>query len=162
MRRTLSALALVACLAACGGRSEPPAPASESAAALRLAPASASVGGRTYTLETYLWRDFMPGPEMSAAGRPLLASVTVSSTDRSAIPVDLRVDGMWVVNGEEVWRATPREEQSREDPTKVVVMAREGPLWGPGINVDVVVRLRGSNGETVLLRAAAQPINRVS
>jgi hypothetical protein len=67
---------------------------------------------------------------------------------------------MWVINGNEVWRATPREEQPREDPTRVAIVARDGPRWGPGIAVDVVVRLRGANGATALVRAAAQPINR--
>ena len=156
----LATLALVACLAACGGGSEPPSPSGETAAALRLAPAAADVGGRTYRIETYLWRDFMPGPDASANGRPLIAAVTVSATDRSAIPADVRVDAMWVINGNDVWRATPREEQPREDPTRVAVVAREGPRWGPGITVDVVVRLRGANGATALVRAAAQPINR--
>ena len=86
--------------------------------------------------------------------------VRVETLDKSAIPVDVVVDGMWVVNGDEVWRANPREEQPRTEPTKLEVVAREGPRWGPGITVDVVVRLKGPDGANAFVRAAGQPINR--
>ena len=160
MRRFFATLSIAASLAACSTRSEPPAPVGEEAAALRVAPLSAEVGGRSFTLSSFLWRDFMPGPDASANGRPLVVIATVAATDKSALPVDLTVDGLWVVNGDQVWRGTPREEQPRTDPTKVEVVAREGPRWGPGITVDVIVRLRGAGGRSALLRAAAQPINR--
>ena len=158
--RTLAIATLIVALAACGNRSEPPAPVEEGAAALRVAPLTADVGGRSYSLSTFLWRDFMPGPDASANGRPLVAIATVAATDKSALPADVAVEGLWVVNGDQVWRATPREEQPRTDPTKVEVVARDGPRWGPGITVDVIVRLRGPGGQRALLRAAAQPINR--
>lgn len=155
-------LSLIAALGivACSSRSEPPAPVGESAAQLRLVPATAVVGGRTYQLESFLWRDFMPGPDVGSNGRPLIATVRVGTSDKSLMPVDVVVDGMWVVNGDEVWRATPREEQPRSEPTKFEVVARDGPRWGPGITVDVVVRLRASGGENAFVRAAGQPINR--
>ena len=167
--RTVVAIALAVTLAvatACGGRSEPPAPVGEDAAALRQAPTrSAPLAGFTYSLETYLWRDFMPGTDVGSNGRPLIAVAKVAvNDDTAAFPAAVTVDRMWVIDGERVWEAVPREEQprggSRVDVVEVV--ARDGPRWGPGITVDVVVRLRGPGGATVLLRAPAQPIHRTS
>src|SRR5438552_2287407 len=45
-------------------------------------------------------------------------------------------------------------------PSFFEVVARDGPKWGPGIAVDVVVRLRDGAGHEVLLQARAQWINR--
>lgn len=52
-----------------------------------------------------------------------------------------------VLNREEVWRTVPREEQSRAATApNYELVARDGPKWGPGVTVDVVVRLRDPNG----------------
>lgn len=167
--RTIATIALATTLvvvAACGGKSEPPAPIGEDAAALRQAPTrSAPLAGFTYSLETYLWRDFMPGPDAPANGKPLIAVARVTvDDDTAAFPAGVTVDRMWVVNGSEVWETVPREEQPRGSAKveTVEVVGREGPRWGPGITVDVVVRLRGPGGATTLLRAAGQPIHRTS
>jgi len=40
------------------------------------------------------------------------------------------------------------------------VVARNGPKWGPGVEVDVVVRLRDAAGHGVLLQAPGQLIGR--
>ena len=169
--RPVATLALVATLlaaVACGGKSEPPAPVGgEDAAALRQAPTtSAPLAGFTYRLETYLWRDFAPGPDMGPEGKPLIAVAKVTVVDdTAAFPAAVTVDRMWVINGNEIWQTVPREEQPRGSSGKVEtieVVGREGPRWGPGITVDVIVRLRGPGGATTLLRAAAQPIHRTS
>src|SRR5688572_17693235 len=121
IRPTLIALALAAGLAACGGRSEPPAPLEDAPAELRQVPTtSAPLGGFTYRLETYLWRDFMPGPDATAEGRPLIAALNVTVIDdTAAFPAGVTVDRVWVVNGDQVWRAIPREEQPRASSGKV-------------------------------------------
>lgn len=168
--RPVATFALAATLGAaiaCGGKSEPPAPAGEDAAALRQAPTqSAPLAGFSYRLETYLWRDFMPGPDTGPDGKPLIAVARVTVVDdTAAFPAGVTVDRMWIVNGNEVWQTVPREEQPRGSSGKVEtieVVGREGPRWGPGITVDVIVRLRGPGGATTLLRAAAQPIDRTS
>jgi hypothetical protein len=165
--RPLATLAIALTLAAgnaCGGKSESPAPIGDGAAELRQVPTtSAKLAGFTYRLETYLWRDFMPGPDASANGRPLIAVARVTvNDDTAAFPAAVTVDRMWVVNGDGVWESVPREEQPRGSAKveTIEVVSRDGPKWGPGITVDVVVRLRDAAGNTVLLRAPAQPINR--
>jgi hypothetical protein len=167
IRPTLIALALAAGLAACGGRSEPPAPVEDAPAELRLVPTtSAPLAGFTYRLETYLWRDFAPGPETTAEGKPMIAVLKVTMHDATAaFPAGVTVDRMWVLNGDQVWRTVPREEQPRGSSGRVdtiEAVGRDGPRWGPGITVDVIVRLRDASGKTVLLRAAGQPIHRTS
>lgn len=155
--------------AACTTRSEPPAPGAERGAAqgaveLRQAATTATLEGARYGIETYLWRDFMPGPDVGAGGRPLLASVRVSTADGGAFPAAVTIDSLWVVNGDAVWGTPAREEQPRggHGPATVEVMGRGGPAWGPDVRVDVVVRLRHAGGATALLRAPAQPIARTS
>ena len=168
--RPVATLALAATLLAaiaCGAKSEPPAPIGEDAAALRQAPTtSAPLAGFTYRLETYLWRDFMPGPDVGPNGKPLIAVARVTVVDdTAAFPAAVTVDRMWIVNDGEIWETVPREEQPRGSSGKVEtieVVGRDGPRWGPGITVDVVVRLRGPGGASTLLRAAAQPIHRTS
>jgi hypothetical protein len=39
-------------------------------------------------------------------------------------------------------------------------VARDGPKWGPGIEVDVVIRLRDAAGRHVLLQAREQLVHR--
>ena len=163
---TLAIALVLAAAAACGGRSESPAPVGEGAAELRQAPTtSAKLAGFSYRLETYLWRDFMPGPDAGSNGKPLIAVARVTVVDdTAAFPAGVTVDRMWIVNGDQLWESTPREEQARGSAKveTLEVVSRDGPRWGPGITVDVVVRLRDAAGNTVLLRAAAQPVNRTS
>jgi hypothetical protein len=69
-------------------------------------------------------------------------------------------DGAWVVFEDDVWATEVEEEFPRDvvAPSYEVV-ARGGPKWGPGVFVDVVVRLR-HEGREVLLRAPNQRIDR--
>jgi hypothetical protein len=155
--------ALAAGLAGCGSESsEPIAPIG--AGELRQVPTtSGSLAGFTYRLEPFLWRDFMPGAG-EPGGSPLLAALRVTVDDDTAsFPASVTIDRVWIVNGEQVWEARPVEEWPRETSGSVATieaMARGGPRWGPGIDVDVVVRLSDGRGGTLLLRAAGQPIAR--
>ena len=162
-RSTLIALvAILAAGSACGGSAEPLGP-ELSPAELRQVPTSAGVlAGVGYRLDGYLWRDFMPTIGGGGGGSPLMAALEVTAVGADAFPASVTVDRLWVVNGDEVWATHPVEEQPRggAGATTLAVMAREGPRWGPGITVDVVVRLRAAGGGTMLLRAAGQPIHR--
>jgi hypothetical protein len=142
--------------AACTDITAPPPhrPASE----LREAPTSIVVEGKALVLETYLWRDFMPIAPRH--GRSLIAVMRVKTSDGSTVPASVAADGAWVVLEEDVWAT----EVAEEYPRGVVapdyeVVARGGPTWGPGVSVDVVIRLR-HEGRELRLRAADQPIRR--
>ena len=127
--------------------------------ALRDAPEEISLGGATVHLGTYLWRDFQPITPPD--GKPLIAVLRVTSVDATAIPATLQADSAWVLNTDLAWAAAVREEQPRgASPSFFEVVARGGPKWGPGIYVDVVVRLHDDAGRQVLLQARGQFINR--
>jgi hypothetical protein len=127
---------------------------------VRTAPTTVTLGGKALTLETHLWRDFMPVAPPD--GQPLIAVLRVRATGEGAsVPANVQVDSAWVVLGEQAWASRPVQEQQRTATTPYLeVVSRNGPKWGPGVNVDVTVRLRDGAGNTALLRAAGRPIQR--
>ena len=125
---------------------------------LRSAPAQLLFGGATVHLDTYLWRDFQPITPPD--GKPLIASLRVVSVGGAAIPTTLQADSAWIVNGDVAWASAVVQEQPRSDPSSFQVVAREGPKWGPGIDVDVVLQLRDATGQAFLLGASGQLMHR--
>jgi hypothetical protein len=128
---------------------------------LRSAPQAIVISGRAYTLETYLYRDFMPVSPPD--GRPLTAIIRVSAEDRKPFPAALDADRIYVINGGDIWEAILPAESGSGDPSRqhqLEKVARDGPKWGPGIYVDVVVRIVESGGKDHLLRASNQYIAR--
>ncbi|BAZ17008.1 hypothetical protein NIES4071_88860 [Calothrix sp. NIES-4071] len=110
---------------------------------LQTAPTKVTIDGRTYTLNAYVWRDFMPSVGTSNKG--LMANVNLVPDDGNPVLASLRVDKLWVINGTEIWETnTPN--------------TRSGPQWQPGAKVDVVVQIKGANGQTYLLRNLSQQI----
>jgi hypothetical protein len=125
---------------------------------LAAAPSTVVIGGKTLTLSTSLWRDFMPISPPD--GKPLGGVLTIRTSDGSAVSADVRADSVWVVFGADMWPAVPREERSRtETAPGYEVIVREGPKWGPDVEVDVIVRLRTADGATYLLSARNQRIS---
>jgi len=112
-------------------------------------------------LETYLWRDFMP--QSPPDGKPLRAVITVVPVDQEFLPADIDADKLWIINGQEVWAATlqsVRENLPTENRAKLEKMAHEGPKWGPGTVVTVVVQIIDQKGHSRLLKASHQLIHR--
>lgn len=142
----------------CGcSRGGPTAPDSLLNTNLAAAPTSVVLAGKTLILATSLWRDFQPIAPPD--GKPLVALLEVKTDDRSAVPATIRADIVWVIYGTQVWSGVPQEERPRLETVPVYeVVARDGPKWGPGVAVDVVVRLRDMNGRALLLRATDQLI----
>jgi hypothetical protein len=141
------ALFVAATSIACGSSPIAPDPTIDE---LRSAPLAVSIDGTSLELRASVWRDFMPivppgGPFLQVAVRLPNAAASVS------------VDHLWVLLGDQLWDATPDRAGGSTEWT-----ARGGPQWGPGVRVDVVVRLRAADGRVRLLRAADQPIVGVS
>src|SRR5262245_37565384 len=70
-------------------------------------------------LESYLWRDAMPGVGIGigggAGGKGLLAAVTLRTADgKSPLPKGVTVERLWLVNGETVWQSPPITEIQRD------------------------------------------------
>jgi hypothetical protein len=154
MRRTLTALAATLVLNACSPTTPSPLPSD-----LAAAPTSVVLAGKSLVLDAYLWRDFMPISPPD--GKPLTAVLRVRTDDGSDVPATVVVDMVWVLKGADTWSTLPREERSRSETAPIYeLLARDGPKWGPGITVDVVVRLRDQSGRDALLRVANRPIQR--
>ena len=113
--------------------------------------------GHTYEIRTNLWRDFMPGSPPD--GTPLMALIRLVEVDSLAIPPDVTMDYLWVVNGVETWATEFTDEQRPPQPLyKIERVARNGPKWGPGIAVDVVARVRAGDGAAYRVLARDQMI----
>ena len=156
--RSSSIVAACTFVILCGCRTVPTAP-EPVPADLMSAPTSLALAGRVLTLETGLFRDFMPLAPPD--GRPLIALFRVKTDDGSPVPATLRADAVWVIHDGLIWSGVPREERPLAETLPAYeVVAREGPKWGPGVTVDTVVRLRDANGRSFLLRATNQLIRR--
>ena len=123
------------------GLTEVPNPSVQTAAAL--------------TLETYLWRDFMP--IAPPGGRPLAAAFRVRSADGSPLPPGTSIVSASVFYQGQTWLTSPTPETSN-DPAMVIGRSSGGPLWGPGVTVNVSVLVR-INGQRVTLSAKNQMIH---
>jgi hypothetical protein len=126
---------------------------------LLSAPEESKIQGRTYVLETYMWRDFMPVSPPD--GKPLIAIIRVCTKDSNELPADLDIDRLWIIKGEDVWETEFSGQATRPNPYMLERVAREGPKWGPNVKVDVVVGLvHDAEDMTYLLKASDQPIFR--
>jgi hypothetical protein len=156
-RRPILWMTLFVTLGACG-KGGPTAPADPtSAATLRSAPTSIVAGGATLRLATELWRDFMPISPPD--GKPMIAVAKVTTSNGSPVPTSVRATGIFIVLDDAVWSTSAREERPRSETAPVYeVVGRDGPKWGPGVSVDVILRI--TDGARVsFLRAANQAIS---
>jgi hypothetical protein len=124
---------------------------------LLSAPETVEIAGRQYSLETFLWRDFMP--PASAENSQMLASIKIIANDNQPFPNNLNAGQMWVVaeNGE-VWQTTLVDEGATSASNQIERMARNGPNWETGTSVDVIIQLTDSQNQTYLIRAPQQTI----
>ena len=96
-------------------------------------------------------------------GKPLIALVRIIAIDLLPFPSTLDANRLWVINGQEVWQTEFSYEERPTDPNRkhqLEKIARNGPKWGPGIYVDVVVRIIDYKNKTYLLKASNQYIGR--
>ena len=70
------------------------------------------------------------------------------------------VNDACVILGDELWSTNVSDPGRTDDETAYTVIASNGPKWGPGVNVDVLVRVVDTNGKAFLLKAPNQPIRR--
>lgn len=126
---------------------------------LLSAPEQVEIDGRKYVLETSMWRDFMPFSPPD--GKPLIAIIWVTATDSLTFPSSVDVCRLWVIKDKEVWEARfSGEQRGSYDDFKLEKVARDGPKWGPKIEVDVVVKLVDRGKKTYLLKASNQWVSR--
>ncbi len=124
-----------------------------------LAPRLVSIAGATVRVDASLWRDFQPIAPPD--GQPLVGIFAVRTIDDTPIPPGVTADSAWVYNGVLAWATAVVEEHPRgEGASFFEVVARNGPKWAPGIEVDVVLQLHDATGQRVLIQAPRQRISR--
>lgn len=150
---------LFACIAAASGCDTATEPSIATARPdLSSAPSTGVIAGQNVTIEPYLWRDFMPSSPPD--GKPLTVVVRIRAVG-TALSLSVSADSIWVISQNQAWGSRAAQEQARSATGDLLeVVARDGPKWGPGASVDVVVRLRDNTGRFIYVRAADQLINR--
>ena len=126
---------------------------------LQTAPERIEINGTDYTLETNLWRDFMP--VCPPDGRPLVALVKVKAPGETAISSKIDATRLWVVKGKEIWETELASWEGYTIGDTLEKVGWYGPKWEPEISVDVVVKIIDlKSGRSYLLKASNQAIYR--
>ncbi len=127
---------------------------------LLSAPERIEIYGRNFVMQTYLWRDFMPGEHIE--GSSLYAVIKVIATDTLEFPSSIDADKLWVIKDrKEVWETGFLKVSREPHRNYLQKMAVNGPKWGPFIYVDVVVRIVDREKNNVyFLKASNQWIHR--
>jgi len=110
-----------------------------------------------FSLETYMWRDFMPISPPD--GKPLIVIIKIHAIGVVVFPSTLNLERIWLIYGTDVISALPTNESSVYGNIFKMVF-RDGPKWGPGIVIDVVVKLKSVDFNYYYLLALNQPIYR--
>jgi hypothetical protein len=97
-----------------------------------------SISDITYTLDTYIWRDFMPISPPD--GKPLIAIIRVYASGIDEFPLSTMIERLWLIDGLNI-ASTRASEEYRVDGNIFEMVFRDGPKWSPGISIDVVVKL---------------------
>ncbi len=137
---------------------------------LRNAPAEIVLDGKSLSLTAFPWRDFMPGTSHGGEGSPLMVGLKVTASGAKPFPSGVRIDRAWVILGEQIWEVSNLRTQLKSpsdnqdgwincsESLGCQATIREGPKWGPGVNVDVVVRLTDKEGQHYLIQSQKQKI----
>jgi hypothetical protein len=124
-------------------------------------PETTTVQGRLFNFYTFMARDFMPISPPD--GKPLSGVVYITALDSLPITNRLSSDAVWIVYNQQVWKSWFSSQQFPPNEIGKHQLARifnNGPKWGPHVFVDVIVRLTDAQGNTHLLRASKQWIDR--
>jgi hypothetical protein len=99
--------------------------------------------GKDFLLDPSVWRNMMPG---CGINRNMIALVSLQTVDMSAMPAGIRPKMLYVVYGSDVWVSTPRDESHPHQDHELIRVSRDGPTWGPGVYVDVVLSFEDGVG----------------
>jgi hypothetical protein len=128
---------------------------------LNAAPDTIQVEKIRIALETYLWRDFMPVSPPD--GKPLRAVISLVPVNNNNLPGTIDAQKIWIIYAENLWSdslSAVGPAEPAQPLTKLEKTAANGPKWGPGVEVTVVVEILDKKGKTYLLRADHQIIHR--
>jgi hypothetical protein len=119
------------------------------------APTVLSVNDREYILDAFIWRDFMPSTDPGL--QLLMAAIDLVDQDSTDMADNVALEFLWLVKGDTTWATTFTDEGRLNLGYKLHEMARNGPEWEIGAQVDVVVKVLIENKE-YRLQLAGQTI----
>src|SRR5262249_1747001 len=106
---------------------------------LRAAPDTLSLVGYGSVIAPDLYRDFSAN---ASSGNPLTAVVTFSLISASDFSGNVTAAYVYVLNGNEVWKAALQMQDPNQLPhDEVVLIAKDGPKWAPGTQATMVLGL---------------------
>jgi hypothetical protein len=123
---------------------------------LRQSPDSITIANNKLVLSTYLWRDFMPISEEN--GSKMICINMVTEVDKIPILHNIILKKQYVILGNEIWTADYLEIRKISD-FIIEGIVRDGPKWGPSIEVDVVCEF-DYDGTTYRILSKSQLIGR--
>ena len=119
--------------------------------ALETVPDTLIVGSNRFVLGAGVWRNFEPSSDNCP--RRLNVFVQVTEVDSMPIPSGMTANHVWVLNGDVFWNARfTSQVLPYTPPYQIEKMARCGPQWTPGAEVDVIVRVRDASGSEAYVR----------
>lgn len=128
----------------------------EFAQELRESHENISIVNKTLVLTTYLWRDFMPIAEEN--GSKMMCVNKLTEVDSIPILSTIELKKLYIIKGNEIWTAEYSEIRNSID-FIVEGVVRDGPKWGPNVEVDVVCEFENSR-TTHRILAKSQLINK--
>ena len=126
---------------------------------LNMSSERTTIDGTTLELHAYLWRDFMPASPPN--GKNLISINWLVDVDSVAIPDNIILSEQYVIYGDSLWTASYTQEQRETPPYGIKRISRDGPKWGPNVEVTIIAKIVDSNTnlEYFLIRDN-QPIER--
>lgn len=106
---------------------------------LKKSPEQITLGGKSFTLTSEIWRDFMPIQEDNGSGLFVIAQLV--ATDSSTINNNVVPLRHFLLKENEIWKSTFTEVR-RPQPFLVEAFVAGGPKWGPALTVDLVMEVQ--------------------
>jgi hypothetical protein len=110
------------------------------------------VAGRSYILQTDLYRDMMPGPAPTPK-RGVGGTIFLRADIESDAPQGMSPEKAWLVNGTQVWETIPQPLQTfaADRRNHLSLGVRDGPVWDVGSKIDVVLQFSAA-GRTYFIQ----------
>jgi hypothetical protein len=102
-------------------------------------------------LSANVWRNFMP--MVSPMPNGMIASATLQTLRSTPFTATVTVDQLWVVARDSGWFSNDVEVR-RGPLASIGVVVRDGPPWEPQTPIEVVARVRGTDGRAQYVRVA--------
>ena len=106
---------------------------------LTKAPTNLQIDSLNFSLEVYLWRDYMPiAPE---DGKPMSAVINLRCIDSMLIPQNIDIDKLWVLDSVNIWETEVVDNFTVDSLYEISKRAGNGPKWETGRYLDAVIRI---------------------